>query len=91
MAQQSALTMIETYLREARPGELPPDWAGATSEQLGLDSLFAVELQMELEVRCDVALGGSPEANVALAQLTMAQLAQHIETLWAARPTPVAQ
>lgn len=81
-----ALDIVEGYLREARPGELPPDWAAATPSQLGLDSLATVELQMELEVRCDVPLGGTADANEALMRLTLQQLAAHIETLWAARP-----
>ena len=82
----SALAVIEAYLREARPGVLSAGWATSTLADMGLDSLFAVELQMELEVRCDVPLGGTTAANNTLSALTLQQLAAHIETLWAARP-----
>jgi len=78
---QDALAVIERLLRRIERLHLPDDWATLTPAQLQLDSLDLVELQLELESACNITLFDDDVVDSPLNQLTMTQLAAHIDDL----------
>jgi len=81
-----ALTLIEKLLRRIERLHLPGDWQNLTPAQLELDSLDLVELQLELESLCAITLFDDDVTDSPLNNLTMAQLAAHIDDLRRNKP-----
>jgi acyl carrier protein len=81
MADISTLEIMEALLRTLPRVTLDAAWPARTPQELGLDSLDLIELQMELESRCEVTL---LEDDVTLSEgqtWTFGQLAQRIDAL----------